>query len=135
MDNELNEEKESFCIEAASQDNKWITVFEDNGETGYMYLCKCNEGGEYEEIVDHLWIYNQINPPIEECNEVFIIWSDDSTRAGLIVDDECWGIFDLSTRRKLSAPRENNTIVSIEKEIWDNGIGECEGEILQSDII
>ncbi|MEL7569245.1 MAG: DUF2251 domain-containing protein [Eubacteriaceae bacterium] len=130
MDNDLNQEKESFIIESSSPDNKWITVFEDNGQTGYLYLCCANENGELDNIIDHLWIYNQINPPIEECEEVFIIWSVDSDRTGLIVDDECWGIFDLSSNRKLNAPRENNTIVTIKKQVWDRGIRENEGEPL-----
>lgn len=133
MDSDLNQEQESFVIDSSSPNNKWVTVFEDNGETGYMYLCSFNENGEFDRIVDHLWIYNQINPPIEECKKVFIIWSDDSNRTGLIVDGECWGIFDLSSKRKLDAPREKDMIVSIERQVWDNGIGENEGEPLRLD--
>ena len=96
-----------------------------------MYLCRLNEDGKVGGIVDHLWIYNKINPPIEECEDVFIIWSDNASRTGLIVDGECWGIFDLSSKRKLNAPREKNIIISIERDVWENGIGENEGEILR----
>lgn len=71
--------------------------------------------------------------PIEQCKKVFIIWSDDSNRTGLIVDGECWGIFDLSSKRKLNSPREKNMIVSIERQVWDNGIRENEGEALRLD--
>lgn len=131
MDKCLNQEKESYCIDSSSPDNKWITIFEDDGETGYMYLCSCEENGEFDEIVEHLWIYNQINPSIWECKEVFIIWSDNSERTALIVDGECWGIFDLSSKRKLNAPREENLIVSIERQVWDKGIGQNEGEPLR----
>jgi len=133
MNIDLKQELEDFVIDSSSPNNKWITVFEDNGETGYMYLCSSDENGEFDKIVDHLWIYNRINPPIEECKKVSIIWSDDSNRTGLIVDGECWGIFDLSSKRKLNAPREKNMIVSIERQLWDNGIGENEGEPLRLD--
>ncbi|GAA0180861.1 hypothetical protein SH2C18_34810 [Clostridium sediminicola] len=135
MNSDLNQEEESYVIDSPSPNDKWTTVFEDNGETGYMYLCSSNEDGEFNQIVDHLWIYNKINPPIEECKNVFIIWSDDSNRTGLIVDGECWGIFDLSRKRKLNAPREKNMITSIEREAWDNGIGENKGEPLRLDTI
>lgn len=133
MDSDINQEQESFVIDSSSPNNKWITVFEDNGETGYMYLCSSNENGEFDKIVDHLWIYNQINPPIKECRKAFIIWSDDSSRTGLIIDGECWGIFDLFSKRKLNAPRDKNAIVSIERRVWDNGIEENEGEPLRLD--
>ena len=56
MNSDLNQKQESFVIDSSSPDNKWITVFEDNGETGYMYLCISNENGEFDRIVDHLWI-------------------------------------------------------------------------------
>lgn len=130
MSSNLNKE-ESFVIECESPNNKWITVFEDDGETSYMYLCSLNDNGELDKIVDHLWIYNQIEPPIEECKEVFIIWSNDSNKTGLIVDGECWGIFDLCNKRKLNAVREKNTIVSIEIEVWEKGIRDNEGELLK----
>lgn len=133
MGSDLNQEKESLVIESYSPNNKWISVFKDNGETGYMYLWSSNENGELDKIVDHLWNYNQINPPIEKCKKVFIIWSDDSNRTGLIVDGECWGMFDFSSKRKLNAPRNKNTIISVERQVWDNGIRENEGEPIKLD--
>lgn len=56
-----------------------------------------------------------------------------SNRIGLIVDGEYWRIFDLSSKRKLNAPREENTIVSIGRKLWDNGIGENASEPLRLD--
>jgi hypothetical protein len=131
MNKNLDSQKESFLVERPSPDNKWITIFEDNGETGYMYLCKYKTNGESGEIGDHLWIYNQINPSIEECKDVFIIWTDDSSRTGLIIDGECWGIFDILNKRKLTAPRVDNCIVSIKRSVWDKGIENNEGKPLR----
>lgn len=122
---------DSFIVDYVSPDESWIVVFEDDGETGYLYLGVW-KNGEFAGIVDHLWIYNQISPPIKECKEVFIIWSDDSSRAGLIVDDECWGIFDIKTKRKMNAPRNGNCIVSIERKFWDYGLAENDGEVLKT---
>lgn len=121
----------SFIVDYVSPDESWIVVFEDNGETGYLYLSVW-KNGEFAGIVDHLWIYNQISPPIKECKEVFIIWFDDSSRAGLVVDDECWGIFDIKTKRKMNAPRNGNCIVSIERKYWDYGLTENDGEVLKT---
>ncbi len=126
---------ESFLIGEFSPDGKWCVVFEDNGETGYMYIHTVNENGEQGEIFDHLWIYNRIMPPIRACKEVYILWNDDSTKAGLIVDQECWGIFDLKSKRKLNAPRKENQILEISFEIWEKGIDEKNGEKMKISLI
>lgn len=123
-------EEEKFIVDSISPNRKWAVVFEDNGDTGYLYLCDFNGEG-INGVVDHLWIYNQINPPIEECQDVFIIWSQDSSRVGLIVDNECWGIMDLDSRRKLFAPRKNGSIRSIPKIKWDHGLDHIDGEELR----
>ncbi len=123
---------ESFLISEYSPDEKWCVTFEDNGETGYLYIQHVNEKGEAGDIFDHLWVYNQIMPPIGACKEVFILWNDDSTRACLIVDQECWGIFDLKSWRKLNAPRKDNEILEISFDVWEKGIDETDGEKIKS---
>ena len=123
--------EDCFIVDSVSPDGLWVVVFEDDGETGYLYLC-AQKNGEFGGIVDYLWVYDQISPSIEECKEVFIIWSDDSSRAGLIIDGEYWGIFDLKTKRKMNAPRNWNCIVPIERKYWDYGLAENNGEALKT---
>lgn len=119
---------DSYLIGEFSPDDKWCVTFEDDSRTGYMYICIVKDDGTQGEIFDHLWIYNQIKPPIHECKEVFVLWKDDSSGAGLIVDGECWGIFDLKSWRKIKAPRNGNAIETIPIEVWEKGLGENEGE-------
>ncbi len=119
---------ESFLIGEFSPNEKWCVTFEDNGETGYMYIQPVNENGETREIFDHLWVYNKIMPPIRACKEVFILWKEDSSKAGLIVDSECWGIFDLKSRRKIYAPRNGNAIETLQLEVWERSLKDNEGE-------
>jgi len=122
----------SYYIAEVSPDNKWYVTFEDTGNVAYMYLGKMKVDGSQGNIIDHLWIYNAILPPIEECKEVFLLWSEDSNKVALIVDQECWGIFDLSTWRKVNAPRVENRIETIPKEYWDKGLREIDGEPIKS---
>ena len=117
----------AYWIEEISPDGKWFVSFEDNGRVAYLYLGKMN-GGEKSEIHDDLWIYNMIYPPIEECKEVFIIWSEDSAKTALVVDEECWGMYDLKSWRKMRAPRVDNRIESIPRENWDLGVTKMDGE-------
>lgn len=121
---------DSFCIDEQSPDNRWVTVFEDDGETGTLYLCKCDELGDVEMMVDYLRLYSKIYPSIETCKDVFIIWSKDSKRTALVVNEECWGMLDLSSKRKLIAKRDKNSVMSISRHTWDNGIEVSQGESL-----
>ncbi|MBS2967547.1 DUF2251 domain-containing protein [Metabacillus sp. KIGAM252] len=126
--------EEPFFTAAVSPNSKWQCVFEDDGETGYLYLCHLLPNGDMEGIADALWVYNQIVPPITDCQEVFITWAEDSSRAALIVDDECWGMFDLQTKRKLEAERKNNIIVPISFETWEHGVKKDMGEELETTV-
>jgi hypothetical protein len=130
----VSNQVESFVINALSPDGKWLCVFEDDGETGYLYFCPMSTTGEMLGIADALWIYNQISPSIYECEKVHIIWSQDSTKSAFIVDGECWGMIDLSSKRKLHAPRENNFIITIPLEFWEKGIPTDLGEPLNFDV-
>jgi len=65
---------------------------------------------------------------------VFIIWDEASSKSALIADEECWGMFDLASEKKLSAPRESNVIIPIKMETWTERIGEDEGEVLSLDV-
>ncbi len=130
----MSNQEESFVIDGVSPDGKWLCVFEDDGETGYLYFCPLSSDGEMIGIADALWIYNQISPSIFECEKVDIIWSEDSMKSILIVDGECWGIFDLLSKRKLNAPRHNNIIVSISLKIWEEGIPSNLGEPLNFNV-
>lgn len=87
-----------------------------------------------EGIADALWIYNQISPSIYKCEKVDIVWSEDSKKSILIVNDKCWGMFDLASMRKLHAPRENNNIVTIPLKIWEEGIPTDLGEPLSFEV-
>ena len=123
----MEETENTYWISEISPDKKWYVVFEDDGRVAYMYLGKMING-EQSDIHDELWIFNEISPPIEECKEVFIIWSEDSKKAALIVDEECWGIYDLNSWRKMNAPRIENRIETIPREIWDTGLTENDGK-------
>jgi hypothetical protein len=124
--------EESFLISEVSPDEKWHVFFEDDGATGYMYIVPISEKGEKGKILDHLWVYNQIAPPIRECKDVFILWKEDSSKAAIIVDEECWGMFDLKSWRKVNSPREGNLIVSLPHEMWEKTLNKNEGEPIKS---
>ena len=122
--------EDCFLIDEQSPDNKWVTVFEDDGETGTLYLCRCDESEDVEMIVDGLLVYKNLYPPIFPYRDVFIIWSEDSKRVAVIIDEECWAMFDIASKRKLAVKREDDVFISIPRSTWDNGIDAEQGDTL-----
>lgn len=130
MDFEEHEEENHFIRETISPDGRWLIVFEDDGHTGYMYLCML-EDGEMKGIVDALWIYDQIDPPITERGEILLGWAHDTMRVMLMIGCDCWGIIDIGNQRKLTAPRDGNQIRPILDYYIENGLGSEDGELLR----
>ena len=68
-------------------------VFEDDGETGYLYLYE--PGGR--EIFRDLHIYDRSpNLPVEE-HDVQVLWSEDLTKCGVLIWGKMRGIINLAT--------------------------------------
>ena len=130
MELHLNQEQGSFIVRCPSPNGEWLTIFEDNRETGYMYLCKLDKTGGMDRIVNHLWVYGKIIPSIEEYKEVSLKWSHDSSRTALVIDGKYYGIMDLQSKRKIKTTIEDNIIIPISKEIWENGIHDGQGQPL-----
>lgn len=65
-------------------------VFEDDGETGYLYIYKPEEG-----IQRHLHIYDRV-PELNICAEdVRVSWSRDFSKCGVVIWGKMRGIIDL----------------------------------------
>lgn len=131
MSSVSEDEQDSFLIGGPSPDGKWWAIFEDNGETGYLYLAVSKPDGSLGPIADDQWIYNRISPPIEDCQTVEVVWLDDSSRAFLHVDQECWGILDVRAQRKMHAPRGDGRILPIPWEKARHGLSDADGEPLR----
>jgi hypothetical protein len=128
--NYLDQDQGSYILRSASPNGEWMIIFEDNKETGYMYLCKLDATGVIEKIVNHLWVYSKIVPAIEEYEEVDILWSHDSSRTALEIDGNFYGIMDLESNRKIATTIEDNIMIPIPREIWENGIHTEQGQPL-----
>jgi len=89
----------AYMIDAGNNEGLF-GVFEDDGDTGYLYLYK----PEGEGIIDHLHIYS--NPEKRGLNikkkDVEVVWSDDKTKCGVKVWGRLFGIFDLASNQKVS---------------------------------
>ena len=71
-------------------------VFEDDGETSYLYAT--NEG--HDQIYDTLHIYDQNDQKVLQTGqEVFIIWNPKLCKAGMYYDDQFHAVIDFKQRK------------------------------------
>ncbi len=79
--------------------NGLACVFEDDGETGYLYLYAQDNRG----ILDDLHIYTRSeNLEVNE-DDVKVLWSTDGQKCGVVIWNGMRGIFDLEHNKKMAA--------------------------------
>jgi hypothetical protein len=73
-------------------------VFQDDGETGYFYALDLTKSDD--QIVDALHIYNVGSVTDRHLpSTLCIIWSEDGTKAALLINGYAHAVFDFSARR------------------------------------
>ena len=81
----LNVGQETF-IESCPTTGNNAVVFEDNGETGYLYAIE-RAAGEELKILDAINIYDVANVTDKNIpSEVKIFWNDDFDKVGLVIN-------------------------------------------------
>jgi hypothetical protein len=70
-------------------------VFEDDGETGYLYIYNQDMG-----IVRHLHLYDRSPDILVQPEDVRVIWSRDLGKCAAVIWDQYRGIIDLANERE-----------------------------------
>jgi hypothetical protein len=73
-------------------------VFEDDGDTGYLYYYEPEGAG----IVDYLHIYDYPRKIGIKKKDVEVVWSKDYEKCGVKIWGKFYGIFDLASSQKIS---------------------------------
>jgi len=79
-------------------DDGLYCIFEDDGETGYLYLS--DHGGE--GIIDHLHIYDDLEQIGVTEDDIEVVWSKNQGKCGVKIWGSFYGIFDLDSNKKIS---------------------------------
>ena len=87
-------------------------VFEDDGETGYLYLYRPDSPIEHA-----LFIYNRADLGIEP-SDVEVVWSRDRAHVGVRILDEMRGIVEVATKRDVRAPFRKRDAPGIVDHEW-----------------
>src|SRR5689334_10040550 len=76
----------------------YLMIFEDNGETGYLYAYDLRN--ENQPILDALHIYDVKNIMDREKPSLFqIFWSADGLKAALLINQYPHAVFNLESQR------------------------------------
>ncbi|WP_432210071.1 DUF2251 domain-containing protein [Marinobacter alkaliphilus] len=89
---------EETILESGSPENSFMVVFEDDGDTGYLYgLDRSREGNP---ILDALHIYNVANVTDKHLpSKAQIVWSGDGNKSLLLINGYPHAAFDFAAKR------------------------------------
>lgn len=88
----------ALVVEAQAPQERFVAVFEDDGDTGYFYAV--DSSADDNPIQDALHIYNAANVADKERpSEVKIGWSQDSKKAVLLINGYPHAVFDFEAKR------------------------------------
>lgn len=90
---ETHEEESSGFVSEAAGPPGIFGVFEDDGETGYLYLYE--PGGR--EVFQHLHIYDRSARLRVREEDVRVLWSKDQSKCGVLIWEKMRGIVNLQT--------------------------------------
>lgn len=107
---------EDTFIDSTAENNNTV-VFEDNCETGYFYAVDRNNNGL--KVLDGLHIYNVKNVTDKHKPSIVkILWSQDLTRAFLLINDYYHALFDFENHAgycRNGFPETNNPWVKVKE--------------------
>jgi hypothetical protein len=105
--------KGEFIVEAAGPKGL-VAVFEDDGETGYLYLYE----PEVRGIVRHLHIYNRTAAVQPTERDVECRWAADENRCGVFVWRVLRGAIDIKHGTEHRAPIHDELTPGINDSAW-----------------
>jgi hypothetical protein len=104
---------EDLFIESFSPENKFGTVFEDDGDSAYFYAVEKDDGGTGLRVLDALHIFETEEDGVEGDDEagedklrlaagqpvkLLVVWSRDWEKCALVIGGLCHAIFDFKAQ-------------------------------------
>jgi len=85
---------EPVVVVSDSEQPKWSLVFEDDGETGYLYAID-NEAEDGNAVLDAALIYQRLEP---RETQMFYVWAN-ANRGALVMDGSVQAVVDFEAHR------------------------------------
>lgn len=112
-------------LDSKSPKNAFAVVFEDDGDTGYLYALDTTREGQ--PVLDAVSIYDVKNVTDRDKPSKFVIvWSPDGLKAALFINDYPHAVFDFSAQRgycRRNFPEPNKNWTKHSHEWNDSALG------------
>jgi hypothetical protein len=106
-----------FLVAAFDSQRKRAAVFEDEGETGYLYLYSL----DIAAVQTHVHIYDRSDALHIARDNVDVLWSTDESKCAVSIWRQLRGIIDLRTKREGRAWLETRDTPGITDREWLRG--------------
>ena len=106
-----------FLVAALDSNGKRAAVFEDEGETGYLYVYSVGEAA----VQAHVHIYDCSDALQIAKDSVEVLWSTDESKCAVRIWGQLRGIIDLRMRKEGRAWLENRDTPGIDDAEWLRG--------------
>lgn len=107
---------EGFIIDSAGPDGL-VGVFEDDGDTGYLYVYR----PEADIILNHLHIYDRSPNIFVQPRDVRVLWSNDLSKCRVIIWEKMRGIIDVEHKTEGRVWLESKSTPGIGDPAWLSG--------------
>lgn len=104
----------NFLVAALDSRGSRAAVFEDEGETGYLYLYSVDSG----TIQKHVHVYDRSAALQIAKDSVDVLWSTDESKCAVRIWGQLRGIIDLQTKKEGRAWLENEDTPGISDREW-----------------
>jgi len=105
----------NFIVHTSS--TELIGVFEDDGDTGYLYLYSAQE----QAVVRYLHVYDRSKTLLVSAKDVEVVWSQDGQKCGVSIWEKMRGIIDLTLDREGRVWLDNRNTPGIDDAEWLKG--------------
>lgn len=92
-------------------------VFEDDGDTGYLYLYDTGGRG----VLKHIHVYDRSSELSVRETDVKVVWSSDLQKCGVLVFDKFRGIIDIAKSEEGRVWMKNRNSPGIADQEWLQG--------------
>jgi len=106
-----------FLVAALDSHGKRAAVFEDDGETGYLYVYSVGAMA----VQTHVHVYDRSEALQIEKESVDVLWSTDESKCAVRIWGQLRGIIDLRMKREGRSWLENRNTPGITDEEWLRG--------------
>lgn len=102
-----------FIVDSARPDGL-AGVFEDDGETGYLYIYSPDAA----KIIRRLHLYDRSETVNVTAEDVRVVWSSDFNKCGVVIWEKMRGIIELNTEQEGRVWIENRNTPGIGDSKW-----------------